>query len=162
MPPRITVLNVDDSPAHLYTTSRMLTQAGFHVLEAVDGRSALELAKGRPDVILLDINLPDMSGLDVCRTLKASEATASCSILMTSAYHVSTGSKVIGLDQGADGYLAQPFEADELLAMVNSLLRLRRAEQESRERNERLLEADRHNVDGSQNPIRFDSIGRDA
>ena len=140
----ITVLNVNDSPANLYTTSRMLMRGGFHVLEAVDGRSALELAQGLPDVILLDVNLPDMSGLDVCRRLKESEVTAHCSILMTSAHHVSAESKVLGLDQGADGYLAQPFESEELLAMVKSLLRLRRAEQLSRERNDRLLEADRH------------------
>ena len=140
---RITVLNVNDSPAHLYTISRILTRGGFQVLEAADGRGALELAKKRPDVILLDVKLPDLSGLEVCRRLKASEATSSCSILMTSAYHVSAESKVSGLEQGADGYLAQPFEADELLAMVKSILRLRRAEQESRERNERLLEADR-------------------
>ena len=140
----ITVLNVNDSPANLYTTSRMLMRGGFHVLEAVDGLSALELAQGLPEVILLDVNLPDMSGLEVCRRLKASEVTASCSILMTSAHHVSAESKVLGLDQGADGYLAQPFEEQELLAMVKSLLRLRRAEQLSRERNDRLVEADRH------------------
>ena len=140
----ITVLNVNDSPANLYTTSRMLMRGGYHVLEAVDGLGALELAQGLPDVILLDVNLPDLSGLEVCRRLKASEVTASCSILMTSAYHVSAESKVLGLDQGADGYLAQPFESEELLAMVKSLLRLRRAEQLSRERNDRLLEADRH------------------
>ena len=139
----ITVLNVNDSPANLYTTSRILTQGGFQVIEAADGLRALELAKARPDVILLDINLPDLSGLDVCRRLKASEATSSCSVLMTSAYHVNVESKVIGLEQGADGYLAQPFEAVELLAMVKSIVRLRSAEHESREQNERLLDADR-------------------
>jgi len=141
----ITVLNVDDNAARLYLTSRMLLGGGLRVLEAADGVSAIELARSqRPDVILLDVKLPDMSGFDVCRILKASEATASCSILMTSAYLVDSGSKVVGLGLGADAYLVQPFEAEELLAMINSLLRLRQAEQESHQRNTQLLEADRH------------------
>ncbi len=140
---RPTVLNVNDSPANLYTTSRILIGAGFRVIEAVDGGSALEQAKTRPDLMLLDVQVPDISGIEVCRQVKENESTASIAVLMTSANYVTLESKVLGLEHAADGYLAQPFEAAELVAMVRSLVRLRHAEQESRKRNDRLVEADR-------------------
>ncbi|HEX4384795.1 MAG TPA: hybrid sensor histidine kinase/response regulator, partial [Myxococcales bacterium] len=138
-----TVLNVNDSQANLYTTTRILQRAGFEVVEASDGKAALELSKARPDLVLLDMQLPDLSGLEVCQRIKAQEATSSIAVLMTSANHVSMESKVLGLEHGADAYLAQPFEAAELVAMVRSLLRMRQAEQDSRERSERLVDADR-------------------
>ena len=138
-----TILNVNDSPANLYATSRILIRAGFRVIEAVDGTSALSMSLTRPELMLLDMQLPDISGLEVCRRIKADESTASIAVLMTSANYVTLESKVMGLEHGADAYLAQPFEAAELIAMVRSLLRLRHAEQESRERSDRLVEADR-------------------
>jgi signal transduction histidine kinase len=141
--PMPTVLNVNDSEANRYTTTRILRRAGFEVVEATDGRAALELTKSRPDLVLLDMQLPDLSGLEVCQRIKAQEDTSSIAVLMTSANHGSMESKVLGLEHGADAYLAQPFEAAELVAMVRSLLRMRQAEQDSRERSDRLVDADR-------------------
>jgi signal transduction histidine kinase len=140
---RARILNVNDSRHRLCSTSRVLKRAGFDVVEATDGRTALELSSSKPDLILLDLQLPDMSGLDVCGLIKSQESTASIAVLMTSEHQFSIESKVLGLEHGADGYLAQPFEAAELVAMVRSLLRMRQAEQESRERSNRLLDADR-------------------
>jgi signal transduction histidine kinase len=140
---RARILNVNDSRHRLCSTSRILKRAGFEVVEATDGRSALELSSSKPDLILLDLQLPDMSGLDVCGLIKSQPGTSSIAVLMTSDHQFSIENKVLGLEHGADGYLAQPFEAAELVAMVRSLLRMRHAEQESRERSDRLLDADR-------------------
>ena len=82
----------------------------------------------KPDLIILDVHLPDVSGLDVCRQLKADPATAPIPIMHLSASHILSEDKVAGLDSGADAYLTQPVDSRELLATVNSLLRARRAE----------------------------------
>jgi signal transduction histidine kinase len=140
---RPTVLNVDDSQANRCTTSRILQRAGFDVLEATDGKQALELSQSRPDVVLLGMQLPDLTGLEVCQRIKAQESTASVAVLMTSASHAGVESEVLGVDHGADAWLAQPFEAAELVALVRSLWRMRQAEQDSREHSQRLVDADR-------------------
>ncbi len=127
------VLCVNDDAATRYMLSRILRQSGHRVVEAVTGIEALEMAERRPALIVLDVKLPDISGLDVCRRLKARPQTSSIPILQTSATFVSAERRVEGLDSGADGYLAQPIEPPELIATVRALLRTSRAEQSVRD-----------------------------
>ncbi len=130
------VLNVNDDEANRYMVTRMLEGAGYRVIEASDGHEALLLARRRPLLVVLDIKLPDISGLEVCRRLKADPETRAVPVLQTSATFVSAERKVEGLDSGADAYLAQPIEAPELIATVRSLLRTQRVEQELAEASE--------------------------
>jgi len=116
--------------------TRILEGAGFRVVEASDGNEALLLARRHPTLVVLDVKLPDISGLEVCRRLKTADDTRNIPILQTSATFVSSERKVEGLDSGADAYLAQPIEPPELVATVRSLLRTQRAEQELREAGE--------------------------
>ncbi|MCP3099181.1 response regulator [Myxococcus sp. K15C18031901] len=143
--PRLaTVLNVNDDDANRYLVNRILEMAGYHVLEAATGMSALLLAEQhRPDVIVLDVKLPDISGYEVCARLRANPDTAAIAVMHTSATFVTSDKKARGLDAGADAYLTQPFEASELVATVRSLQRLRQAEQAARRRAEELVEMDR-------------------
>jgi PAS domain S-box-containing protein len=132
----VTVLNVDDYEPGRYQRSRVLRSAGFVVLEAGSGGEALELARtARPDLVVLDVNLPDMSGFDVCRTIKSDPDLEGMLVLHLSASSVSPDSKVRGLVGGADSFLAEPIEPDELIANVRALLRLRRAEDDLRRTN---------------------------
>ena len=124
-----TILNVDDSDAQRYATSRVLRHAGFEVIEAGTGHHALAMIAKRPDLVILDVNLPDMSGFDVCRQIRADESNAHVPVVHLSASMVSTKAKVTGLEGGADAYLVQPVEPEELLATVRALLRVRRAEE---------------------------------
>jgi signal transduction histidine kinase len=137
------VLNVNDNEGARYMTSLMLRRAGFDVLEAPDGASALGLAEQLPDVIVLDVRLPDIDGFEVCRRIRANPRTARLKVLHTSATFVTLDKKVQGLEVGADGYLSQPFEMQELIATVHSLIRLSRAEFGLHDRAEQLLEASR-------------------
>ena len=82
-----------------------------------------------PDLVILDVNLPDISGFAVCKQIKANETTARIPVLHLSATMVSTDARVAGLDGGADGYLVQPVEPEELVATVRALLRVRKAEE---------------------------------
>ncbi|RKG73934.1 response regulator [Corallococcus exercitus] len=139
-----TVLHVNDTPASLYLGTFSLRQAGYRVLEAVTGGEALQLAlDSPPDVVVLDVKLPDMSGYDVCRLLKEDPRTSEVAIIHTSATFITAEKKVAGLRAGADVYLTQPFDPEELIATVNSVLRLRRVEREALANAARLEEADR-------------------
>jgi signal transduction histidine kinase len=138
-----TILNVNDHEQTRYMVSRMLRLSGYDVKEAATGEEALRLAGTNPDLIVLDVKLPDISGFDVCRMLKSRAETSAISILQTSATFVTTQKRVEGLDSGADAYLTHPFEQAELVATVKALMRLRRAEQELRRRAESLETADR-------------------
>jgi PAS domain S-box-containing protein len=124
-----TILCADDTEAQRYAVSRILRRAGFRVIEASTGRQALELTATGPDLIVLDVNLPDMTGIEVCRCIKSSEATMRIPVLQVSATFVSTEARVAGLEGGADAYLIQPIEPDELTATVRALLRVRRADE---------------------------------
>ena len=105
-----TILNVNDRDQNRYVVSKMLRNAGFQVLEACTGTEAIDRARSaRPDLIVLDIRLPDIDGMEVCRRLKTDAATASSLILHTSATFASIDLKVRGLELGGDGFLVQPF-----------------------------------------------------
>ena len=123
-----TILVVDDTEANRYVLCRCLRLAGYDVIEAADGSHALELAWSRPDLVVLDINLPDIDGYEVCRRIKNDPATRGILVLNISASVTTSTARVTGLENGADSYLVQPMEPSEFLATVRSLLRLRDAE----------------------------------
>jgi two-component system response regulator MprA len=115
------ILVADDDPAVRESLRRSLTFNGYEVSLADDGRAALDaLDSSRPDLILLDVNMPHVDGLEVCRRLRA--AGNDLPVLMLTA-RVEVGDRVMGLDAGADDYLAKPFALEELLARVRALLR---------------------------------------
>jgi PAS domain S-box-containing protein len=125
------ILNVDDDEAGRYIVGRLLRHAGFEVLEAARGLDALEMAHANhPDLILLDVNLPDISGHEVCARLRADPEFANVPVLMLSASFISGPDRVRGLTGGADAYLAEPVDASELVAVIQSLLRMRSAERD--------------------------------
>ena len=128
--PEGTILYADDTEAQRYAVSRVLRRAGFRVLEARTGQQALEMSTARPDLIILDVNLPDISGIEICKRVKAEEQTARIPVLQVSATLVSTEARVAGLEGGADAYLTQPIEPQELIATVRALLRVRNAEEQ--------------------------------
>jgi PAS domain S-box-containing protein len=132
------VLNVDDYEAGRYATSRVLRQAGFEVVDAATGEEALRLVRSEePDLVLLDVNLPDLDGFEVCRRIKTAPETSTIPVLYLSAAYRTPEHRVQGLDLGADGYLTQPVEPRELVATVNALLRAREVEAAVRESEER-------------------------
>ncbi|OQW31063.1 MAG: hypothetical protein A4E19_20640 [Nitrospira sp. SG-bin1] len=127
---RVTILNVDDSHAGRYVKTRLLRKAGYHVLDAATGMDTVRLTRShRPQLVVLDVNLPDMDGLEACRIIKADPDTASTMVLLVSASRVGMKDKIIGLEEGADGYLIEPIESEEFLATVKALLRLQHSEQ---------------------------------
>lgn len=131
------ILVVDDYEAGRYAKSRVLRGQGYQVIEAETGHAALDQVLAQlPDLVLLDVRLPDMDGTTVCRRIKA--ALPQITVLQTSSARVGSRDRTAALEIGADAYLVEPIEADELIAVVGSLLRLRAAEQEVRRLNENL------------------------
>jgi PAS domain S-box-containing protein len=129
-PQNVLVLNVDDNEAARYARSRVLYSAGYRVLESGTGAEALRLAReAAPQLALIDVNMPDMNGVEVCRILKSDSTTASIMVMLISAARVRPGDKVTGLEEGADGYLVEPIGSEELLATVKALLRISRTEE---------------------------------
>jgi two-component system response regulator MprA len=122
------VLLVDDDRALREAVARALRLEGFEVTLAVDGPEALELAAtSPPDMVVLDVAMPSLSGLDVCRRLR--DRGARSSVLMLTAKDA-IGDRVAGLDAGADDYLVKPFSLDELLARVRAGVRRSRTAEE--------------------------------
>lgn len=120
------VLIVDDDPSNVEVMIRMMRGFGYATATVADGEAALEaVGRERPDVVLLDVNMPVLNGFEVCRRLKGDPATRLIPVvLLTSIAEV--GDRVQGLDAGADDFLAKPFIAAELKARVRSLTRLKR------------------------------------
>jgi PAS domain S-box-containing protein len=133
------VLVVDDDEAGRYATTRLLRHSGYEVLEASFGLDCLRIVEeSLPDVVLLDVRLPDLSGIDVCRQLKSSPRTAGIPVIQTSAFFTSTENRIEGLESGADAYLSSPCEPRELLAQLQALLRLRQLQADILDSEERL------------------------
>ncbi|WP_254509237.1 ATP-binding response regulator [Anatilimnocola floriformis] len=124
------ILVVDDNPATRYSTTRVLKSAGFHLQEAGTGTEALAIVAQGVDLVVLDINLPDIDGFEVCRQIRASERMSRLPVVHLSATFVKDVDKAHGLDVGANGYLTHPVEPPVLIATVSAFLRAWRAEQE--------------------------------
>jgi signal transduction histidine kinase len=136
-----TVLVVDDTEANRFAVSRMLEVAGFRVREAATGLDALAraaAAETRPDLVLLDVRLPDLLGFEVARRLKADPVTAHIPVLHLSASFTSPESAAEGLDAGAEGYLTHPVDPRVLVATVRAILRGAQAEARLRVSEQRL------------------------
>ncbi|AKJ00612.1 sensor histidine kinase [Archangium gephyra] len=138
-PPSPVVLIVEDDEAKRYMLARMLELAGFRTREAANASEAFTLVREGPDVLLLDVRLPDLTGFEVSRRLKADPATASIPIIQMSASFTTTQDKTQGLLGGADGYLVAPVEPEELVATLRTVLRTHEV---ARERAQ-LLESER-------------------
>jgi DNA-binding response OmpR family regulator len=156
------ILLVDDEPVLVETIAYNLEQAGYQVTTAADGSSALEAARREtPDLIILDIMLPEMDGLEVCRQLRRENNTTTTPIMMLTAKGDEID-KVVGLEVGADDYVTKPFGRRELLARVRALLR--RAEyphaQEEHTDQETPREGPRLSRELVAGPLRIDLPGR--
>jgi signal transduction histidine kinase len=125
------VLVVDDEESGRFVKSQTLTRAGFAVRTSETGHDALALAAEiNPDVITLDVNLPDISGIEVCARLRAMRTAPPFQILQVSNTAITVADRVRGLEHGADVYLTEPLDGDILIATIKALLRVRRAEEE--------------------------------
>ena len=123
------VLVVDDNELARYGKSRILRRAGFDVSEAATGEEAMRSVAARPPrLVVLDVNLPDIDGWEICRRIKADPATASVLVLQVSATYVREEDTVRALEGGADACLTEPIEGPVLVATVKALLRARQAE----------------------------------
>ena len=141
------LLVVDDEREIADMLKRFFERRGYEVTTAYGGREALKLAQQQPDMILLDVNMPDMDGLQVCRTIRGS---VSCPILFLTA-RVEDGDKVKGFAAGGDDYVVKPFSLEELAARVNAHLR---REQRLAARSEVRFDADLA-IDYSQRQVMF-------
>ena len=127
-----TILNVDDQEPGRYARRRMLERAGYRVIDANCGADAWRvLEEVRPQLVLMDVNLPDISGFDLCRRIKNRPELTDIMVLHVSASRVSGTDRAVGLEVGSDGYLIEPIDEKELHAAVRSLLRLRERQQEN-------------------------------
>jgi diguanylate cyclase (GGDEF)-like protein len=121
-----TILVADDEPINRTLIQRRLERAGYRVLVAENGREAVAAALGSlPDLIILDVMMPLMDGLEACRLIKDNEATRNVPVIFLSARD-ETDVKVRGLALGANDYISKPFKAEELLARVEVAMRLKR------------------------------------
>lgn len=134
-----TILLVDDDPLIIELVQFNLEKWGYQVLVARDGGEALELARSqKPDLIILDLMLPVIDGLEVCRRLHADSTTRNIPIIMLTA-RGEEADKVLGLELGADDYMTKPFSPRELLARVKARLRRVTSVEETREAGEKTL-----------------------
>jgi two-component system, NtrC family, sensor kinase len=132
------ILLVDDTPANLRLLSRMLSEQGYKVRSVISGSMALTAVNAaRPDLILLDINMPGMSGYEVCRQLKADDHTRQSPVIFISALDEPVD-KVKAFNVGGVDYITKPFHIEEVLARVETQLALHRQRQELQERYEEI------------------------
>ena len=131
------ILVVDDNPDELFATSRILKKQGYKVEQAKDGPEALELAmRINPDLILLDVVMPKIDGYDVCRQLKDHALLCQSSVMLMSSVKNTPEHQAKGLDSGADGFIARPYDSREFVSRVRSMLRIKQVEKDLRRQQE--------------------------
>lgn len=136
----MTVLIVDDSEARLLIHSKIVAEGGYKIITAINGTDCLRIVQEQPiDIILLDVVLPDINGVEVCRRLKSDPRTYSALILLVSSVEIKSLNQSYGLDSGADGYVVLPVSNQELLSRVRALERIKQMEDELR-RSHRLVQ----------------------
>lgn len=125
----IKILVVDDDPGILFATSRVVQKAGYQTFTADSGKTAMEAVRTIfPDLILMDVVMPDAEGPDLCRQIKDDPNLKGIYVVLTSGTRVESEQQADGLDSGADGYIARPLSNRELLSRVDSMVRILRAE----------------------------------
>jgi sigma-B regulation protein RsbU (phosphoserine phosphatase) len=135
-----TILVVDDTPTNLSVLVRILEGSGYRILVARNGRAALEIARQtRPDLVMLDVVMPELNGFEVCRTLKQDAATRETIVIFLSALG-EVADKVSGLELGAADYVTKPFQSEEVLARVRGHLLRKQLERDLRFSRDRLAE----------------------
>jgi adenylate cyclase len=135
------ILVVDDVPANVRLLEAVLAPRGYDVVGATDGDRALELVgSSKPDLVLLDVMMPEPDGYEVCRRLRADDETAVLPVIMVTA---STDEKSKAIQAGADDLIAKPFNHDELLTRIRSLLRIKRYHDTIKAQTQELLELNR-------------------
>ena len=117
------ILLIDDQKDLREMTARILQDAGFEVWEASTGHEGVARASAKPDLIILDVKLPDLDGFEVCRRLRDGAVTADVPILFFTGAHADLEDRIRGLDEGGDGYLVRPVDPSELIGTVRLLLR---------------------------------------
>ena len=138
------ILCVDDDANLLQINASILQSAGYTVVEACSGDECLRrVREDRPDLVLLDVMLPDASGFDLCKKIKEDPELTGPYVILISGMETSSGSKIKGLEIGADGYIARPVSGHELLARIQAILRVKITEtalRKSMERYQTLIE----------------------
>jgi signal transduction histidine kinase len=133
------ILIVDDDETIRSATQRVLQPAGYEILCAADGEEAIQMTRiHRPDLILMDMNMPRMDGIEAMRRIKADADVAATFIVIISGSRVDTESQAHGLEIGADGYITRPISTRELLARIQAMLRIKAAEDAVRQLNSEL------------------------
>jgi DNA-binding response OmpR family regulator len=129
------VLVVDDSPDILLLSTSILRRAGYEVLEASTGKECFDAVQtNHPDLVVLDVMLPDMTGMDVCRQMKNDKRSEDIFVILASGIQIASERQAEGLDIGADGYIVRPISNKEFLARVQAGERIKRAEDALREK----------------------------
>jgi two-component system phosphate regulon response regulator PhoB len=151
-----TILAIDDEKDLIELVRYNLEKEGFQVKGAHDGETGLALAiHEKPDVVLVDLMLPGIDGLEVCRQLKSNSRTAAIPLIMLTAKS-SESDRVVGLELGADDYVVKPFSPRELVARIRALLRRTTGQQEPPSRIRRgglLIDLDRREVTCAEMPV---------
>jgi CheY-like chemotaxis protein len=130
-----TILVIDDDPRMLSPMTEVLGGAGYEVLQATTGKECLDAARSyHPDIVLLDVMLPDMTGVEECRQLKNEPELQGTFVILVPGAWVSSDYQAAGLDIGADGYIVKGVTNREFLARIQALVRIKRAEDALRER----------------------------
>jgi response regulator RpfG family c-di-GMP phosphodiesterase len=131
MKENITVMVVDDDPDVLFATARIVKNAGYPVMKASSATECQALIQEqRPDLILLDVVLPDMDGPELCQKIKSDPALKGIFVILISGMKTSSSEQADGLDVGADGYIVRPISNNELKARVNAMVRILIAERD--------------------------------
>jgi response regulator RpfG family c-di-GMP phosphodiesterase len=132
------ILVTDDTPEILIMSTTLLRRAGYEVLEASTGKECLDAARVyHPDLVLLDVMLPDMTGIEVCRQIKNDKSLEGIFVILASGIQISSEDQTEGLDIGADGYIVRPIPNKEFLARIQAGERIKRAEDALREKEKR-------------------------